>query len=128
MWKSLVQNGNRENSCWRYSHDFISYLVFSFESLQKFGLPGGFCCFLFSLIILQYRYELALTLFILMDYPIDIDTISMELSIWYFKGLSVKIAIKSQALINKNFQRNIANIFLPIIFSICFGCSKEPSH
>ena len=26
------------------------------------------------------------------------------------------------------FQRNIVNIFLPIIFSIPFGCSKEPSH
>ena len=25
-------------------------------------------------------------------------------------------------------QIKIANIFLPINFSICFGCSKEPSH
>ena len=25
-------------------------------------------------------------------------------------------------------QRKIVNIFLSIIFSICFGCSKEPSH
>ena len=30
--------------------------------------------------------------------------------------------------INKNFQRKIVNIFLPINFSICFGCSKEPFH
>ena len=30
--------------------------------------------------------------------------------------------------LNKNFQRKIVNIFLPIIFSICFGCSKEPPH
>ena len=28
----------------------------------------------------------------------------------------------------KNFLPKIVNIFLPIIFSICFGCSKEPSH
>ena len=28
----------------------------------------------------------------------------------------------------KNFQHKILNIFLPIVFSICFGCSKEPSH
>ena len=28
--------------------------------------------------------------------------------------------------INKKFQRKIVNIFLPIILSICFGCSKEP--
>ena len=33
-----------------------------------------------------------------------------------------------QVLINKTFQRKIVNIFLPIIFSICFGCSKELSH
>ena len=33
-----------------------------------------------------------------------------------------------QVKINKNFQRKIVNIFLPITFSICFGCSKEPSH
>ena len=28
----------------------------------------------------------------------------------------------------KNFSVKIVNIFLPINFSICFGCSKEPSH
>ena len=28
----------------------------------------------------------------------------------------------------KYFQRKIVNIFLPIIFGICFACSKEPSH
>ena len=30
--------------------------------------------------------------------------------------------------LNTNFQRKSVNIFLTIIFSICFGCSKEPSH
>ena len=30
-------------------------------------------------------------------------------------------------MINENFQRKIVNIFLPISFNICFGCSKEPS-
>ena len=30
--------------------------------------------------------------------------------------------------LNKNFHCKIVNIFLPIIFSICFGCSREPSH
>ena len=34
----------------------------------------------------------------------------------------------SQVEINKKFQRKIVNIFLSIIFSICFGCSKESSH
>ena len=28
----------------------------------------------------------------------------------------------------KKNQRKIVNIFLPILFGICFGCSKEPSH
>ena len=28
----------------------------------------------------------------------------------------------------QKFQRKIVNIFLLIIFSICFRCSKEPSH
>ena len=28
----------------------------------------------------------------------------------------------------QNFQHKIVNISLPIIFSICFGCSKEPSQ
>ena len=28
----------------------------------------------------------------------------------------------------KKLQRKIVNIFLPIIISICLGCSKEPSH
>ena len=26
------------------------------------------------------------------------------------------------------FERKIVNIFLPISFNICFGCSEEPSH
>ena len=31
--------------------------------------------------------------------------------------------------LDKNiFERKIVNIFLPISFKICFGCSKEPSH
>ena len=29
---------------------------------------------------------------------------------------------------NKIFSRKIVNIFLPISFNICSGCSKEPSH
>ena len=34
----------------------------------------------------------------------------------------------STGLDKQNFQRKIVNIFLPIIFSIFFGCIKEPSH
>ena len=30
--------------------------------------------------------------------------------------------------LDKYVQRKIVNIFLPIVFSICFGCSKELSH
>ena len=36
----------------------------------------------------------ALTFFILIDYPIHIETVSMELSILYFKGLTFKIFYK----------------------------------
>ena len=36
--------------------------------------------------------------------------------------------IKVTIYINKNFQRKIVNIFLPINFNLCFGSSKEPSH
>ena len=29
---------------------------------------------------------------------------------------------------NKFFERRIVNIYLPISFNVCFGCSNEPSH
>ena len=38
-----------------------------------------------------------------------------------------KFSVKLHKM-NKNFQRKIVNIFLPINFNIGFGCSKEPSH
>ena len=34
----------------------------------------------------------------------------------------------TRVLINKNIQGKIVDIFLPIIFSICFVCSEELSH
>ena len=40
------------------------------------------------------RIQFPSTLFILVDYPIHIDTISLELSILYFKRLAVKISLK----------------------------------
>ena len=42
------------------------------------------------------------------------------------KLLQVKISIGLD--INTIFERKIVNIFLPISFNICFGCSKESSH
>ena len=36
--------------------------------------------------------------------------------------------LQTQVKINTNFQRTMVNNFLPIIFSICFGCSKETSQ
>ena len=38
------------------------------------------------------------------------------------------ILMVNTGLDKQNFQRRIVNIFLPINFSICFGCSREPSH
>ena len=55
--------------------------------------------------------------------PVDIDEIPKDEADG--AGDDCKLAI---GLDNQNFQRKIVNIFLPIIFSICFGCSKEPSH
>ena len=36
-------------------------------------------------------------------------------------------SLYSQVKINKKNQHKIANFFLPIILSICFGCSKDLS-
>ena len=38
------------------------------------------------------------------------------------------IKMFTKVLMNTHFQCKIVNIFLPIIFSICFVCSKESSH
>ena len=38
------------------------------------------------------------------------------------------VMIYAQVKINKIFERKFENIFLPVNFYICFGCSKEPSH
>ena len=35
---------------------------------------------------------------------------------------------RPQVYINKNFERKIVNISLPISFNNCYGRSKEPSH
>ena len=52
----------------------------------------------------QSRATVGLTLFILMDYPIHIDTISRDLFILYFKGLSVinYISVSEVFFINAN--------------------------
>ena len=46
------------------------------------------------IVIICVEYLNHLNPFILMDYPIHIDTLSMELFILYFKGFPVKISIK----------------------------------
>ena len=38
------------------------------------------------------------------------------------------MAFTITGLVNKFFLCKIVNIFLPIFFSICFECSKEPFH
>ena len=50
----------------------------------------------------------------------------MSLNIYLFKTY-FQFAFTAWAD-NRFFYPKIANIFLPIILSICFGCSKEPSH
>ena len=41
--------------------------------------------------------------------------------------LNLDVSAYAQVYIDKIVQHKIVNIFLPIIFNICFGCSKEPS-
>ena len=43
---------------------------------------------------------------------------------WYL----LQLLVLTQVNLNKNCQRKLVNIFLPINFNICFGCSKELSH
>ena len=50
------------------------------------------------------------------------------LRILEFLSFTSLTGLVAQVQINKNFQRKIVNIFLPINFNTCFGCSKEPSH
>ena len=44
------------------------------------------------------------------------------------KMANITAILKSQFKISKNFQCKSVDMFLPIFFIICFGCSKEPSH
>ena len=44
-----------------------------------------------------------------------------------FRGTRSRIYLTLVKII-KLFGRKSVNIFLPISFSICFGCSKEPFH
>ena len=47
---------------------------------------------------------------------------------WYPSEVLIWFTCLTTGLDNKNFQRKSVNIFLPIVCSKCFGCSKEPSH
>ena len=38
------------------------------------------------------------------------------------------VSFESTVGLDKMFEHKIVNIFLPISFNICFGCSKEPSY
>ena len=44
------------------------------------------------------------------------------------KKCILELQTETQLKINKNFERKIANISLPINFNISLGCSKERSH
>ena len=55
-----------------------------------------------------------------------IETVLLStLNMFWLKNKKVIFLLRT---FNKNFHRKIINIFLPIIYSICFGCSKEQSH
>ena len=51
--------------------------------------------------------------------------------LWYFVWVSIfykHLQKKPYVQIRKFYLRKILSFFLPIIFNMCFGCSKEPSH
>ena len=58
-----------------------------------------------------------------------VDTSSYNAFPRFLQKLFLQIQIHHPLVkINKIFEHKIANIFLPISFNVCFGCSKEPSH
>ena len=61
------------------------------------------------------------------SYPI-LSTHTKKECIIFLVHQQGKLMITCTCEVNKSFQPNIRNIFLSIIFSICFGCSKDPSH
>ena len=44
---------------------------------------------------------------------------------WFFPYYSPAADVEPQVKMKKKIQRTILNIFLPIIFSICFGAQKN---
>ena len=44
------------------------------------------------------------------------------------EGSYRQVCVKFKVFLISGFLHKIVNIFLPITSSICFGCSKEPSH
>ena len=61
---------------------FVEIFIFKFRN---------FLILIMGQILTLLAISFFLTFFILMDYSIHSDTISMELSIWYFNGLSIKV-------------------------------------
>ena len=47
---------------------------------------------------------------------------------WVKLSQVMRFGYLSTGLDKQKFAATIVNIFLPIIFNICFGCSKELSH
>ena len=65
---------------------YVGKEIFLLDILKEFGKT--------SLNLNLSEINSHFTLFVLMNCPIHIDTVSMELSNLYFKGLQVKISIK----------------------------------
>ena len=45
-----------------------------------------------------------------------------------FREWTNMVYVSLTGLDKRKISNNIVNIYLPIDFNICFGCSKEPSH
>ena len=76
---------------------FCNATAFMHSTLLVFFVKGLNVTFTYHhdhLLYYLFLGRLVLTLFMLMDSHIHIDTISMELSILHYKGLSIKFSIK----------------------------------
>ena len=56
------------------------------------------------------------------------EDLSEPLLLAHVISIKVLCAALYTCLDKQKCQRKIVNVFWPIIFSICFGCSKELSH
>ena len=66
----------------------------------------------------------------MLTYPVKLDVYTLVSAYIYIHTLNMQAAKASHIIgpVKQKHLRKIVIIFLSISLSICFGCSKEPSH